>query len=119
MLVRITTSTNTYGICVYIFTYIFIGELAAVTNVKRDAYNVTWTPPFSLNITYIEPDIAYCVEVYDITCSKMLLLSNCDVTNPYYFSDLLRDGHIYDIFIIPRNNLRGAKNGIPTELKGS
>ena len=46
-----------------------------------------WDAPFSLDLTNAEPDIVYCVEVYNITCRRSLLISECDVMETSYTND--------------------------------
>ena len=40
-----------------------VGELAAVGDLSRTSSTITWDAPFSLNLTNVDPDIVYCVEV--------------------------------------------------------
>ena len=41
-------------------------------------YTLTWTPPFTLDISNVDPDIGYCV---DVANSTTLLLSQCEITS--------------------------------------
>ena len=76
-------------------------------------------PPFSLNLTGVDPDIVYCVEVYNITCGvDDLVVSDCNVTEPRYEDNRLEQGHIYHITITPRSNVRNATNGTNNIKKG-
>jgi len=48
---------------------------------------LTWTPPFSLDITGVDPDLWYCVEVYNINWGRALLTTNCSVyETQFYFT---------------------------------
>ena len=83
-----------------------------VTSVTRTASIITWKAPFSLNLTNIDPNIVYCVEVYNITCGvEYMAVSDCNVTEPSYADNRLHQGHIYRINITPRSNGENAQNG--------
>ena len=60
---------------------------------------ISWNPLFSQNLTNVEPNIVYCVEVYNITCGEReLLISDCDVTETSYTSDVIApDGMIRQV----------------------
>ena len=81
-----------------------------------------WEPPFTLNLTGVEPDIVYCVEVYNITCGEEnLIASDCAVPNPIYPSsvgDGLGPGYVYEITVTPRSNVPGAVNGSSFTKRG-
>ena len=90
-----------------------------MTNVQTNSSTLTWVPPPSLDLTDIDPDIAYCVEVYNITCGmRDLIISNCSVTEPSYTSGVIVDGYIYKYTITPRSNVPGARNGTSLTLQG-
>ena len=105
------------------FKYYILGKLATVSNLSRDSSTIFWTPPFSLNLTGVDPDIVYCVEVYNITCGKRdLIISDYKVTEPmasYTSDDITLHGYIYEYIVTPRSNVEGARNGTPSQsLKG-
>ena len=92
------------------------GTLQSVTNLSRNGSIISWSPPFSLNLTNIEPDIVYCVEVYNITCRRRdLSISDCSVTEPSYTSYDLVDGYIYEYIVTPRSNVSEARNGTQSQ----
>ena len=98
-----------------------VGPLQSVNNLVRRNESIVWEAPFSLNLTNVEPDIAYCVDVYNITCGgRELLISDCDVTETSYTSDVIApDGYIYEYIVTPRSNVEGASNGTPSQpLRG-
>ena len=76
---------------------------------------VTWEPPFSLNLTTAEPDIAYCVDVYNTTNGGFdHLTSDCTVISSNYTFTVNDDPDPKDKFqfiITPRSNVEGARNG--------
>jgi hypothetical protein len=82
---------------------------------KKNASTIFWSPPFSLNLTDIEPDIIYCVDVYNITCGRRdLIISDCNVTEPSYTS-YAPNGYIYEYIVTPRSNVEEARNGTPSQ----
>ena len=88
------------------------GPLGKVTNITRSTSIITWEAPFSLNLTNVDPNIVYCVEVVNITCGvEDLVVGDCNVTEPRYMDNRLQQGHIYRIAIIPRSNGENAQNG--------
>ena len=78
---------------------------------SRSQNTIEWGAPFSLDLTNAEPDIVYCVEVYNITCGRSLVFSDCDVLETSYSSNDLRPGYIYEYTVTPRSNVQGAQNG--------
>ena len=91
-----------------------------MSDVSRQSSTLSWTAPFSLNLTNIEPDIVYCVEVYNITCEgRKFVISDCDVMETSQFrSDSLQSGYIYEYTITPRCNVAGAQNGTGLTITG-
>ena len=91
-----------------------------MTNVQRVSSKLTWVPPPSLDLSDIDPDIVYCVEVYNITCGRRdLIISDCSVTEPSFTSGVIMDGYIYEYTITPRSNVVGARNGTSLTLEGT
>ena len=88
-------------------------------NLLRNASILSWEPPFSLDLSGVDPDIVYCVEVYNITCGRSLLISECDdVMETSYTNDALLPGYIYEYTVTPRSNVEGASNGISLTVSG-
>jgi hypothetical protein len=102
-----------------------IGPLSMVTNVKRNSSTITWKAPFSLDLTGVDPNIVYCVEVYNITCGvDDLVVEDCNVMEPRYEDGDLQGGHIYRITVIPRSNgqnedINSAQNGTLFTVTGN
>lgn len=69
----------------------------------------TWKAPYSLNLTNAEPDIAYCVRVYNVTCptgANVNEVNNCSITQPYLKIPKNFGGDaVYEIEVIARTNL--------------
>ena len=82
-----------------------------MNNLDRNDSTISWVAPFSLDLTGVDPDIVYCVEVVNITCGRSLLISECDVLETSYTNDALLPGYIYEYTVTPRSNGEGANNG--------
>ena len=93
------------------------GPLDAVTSLTKVGSTLSWVAPFSLDLTNIEPDIVYCVDVYNITCGgRDLVSSDCHVTDTNYTA--FSDGYLYEYIVIPRSNVEGAGNGTQSQWRG-
>ena len=91
-----------------------------VFHIKRNVSTITWVPPHSLDLTNVDPDIVYCVEVHNITCGKTdLLINDCDMTEVHYVDNNLDQGHIYRVTITPRSNVEGTRNGTDLTKDGN
>ncbi len=68
---------------------IYLGPLQAVgsltvTPILLDSISLTWTPPFSLDLHNVDPDISgYCVGVVNST-SSLVIHSQCGITDTQY-----------------------------------
>ncbi len=61
-----------------------VGSLTATPIPLDSIISLTWTPPFSLNITHVDPDITgYCVGVVNST-SSLVIDSQCGITDTQY-----------------------------------
>ena len=81
---------------------------------------ITWEAPFSLDLTDIDPDIVYCVEVYNITCGERgFILGECSLIDLTYDYSGIDSAFIYEIAITPKSNVNGADNGTKSIIKGS
>ena len=79
-----------------------------------------WDPPFSLDLTDAEPDIVYCLEVYDIFCGKKSnIINDCNVTQPHYTFQFLTSGYTREVVITPRSNVERAMNGSQLVVEGT
>ena len=79
----------------------------------RQNSTIMWDPPQSLDRTGVDPDIVYCVEIYEITDDRRELVdSDCNVTETSYTSDVISpDLFNYEYVVTPRSNVEGAVNG--------
>ena len=101
------------------YIYYFIGALKAVTELRLGVTtNVTlsWDPPFSLNLTTAEPDIQYCVDVYNVTGGgDDHLQSVCDITDTYYTFTASDPDQLFNFTVTPRSNVEGSLNGTTSQ----
>ncbi len=99
--------------------YLHVGPLHAVTDLAVNnvagncsQLNVTWVAPFSLNLTTAEPDIQYCVDVYNVTEEEDdVLQSECDITTTQYLFDVAYPVGTYKFSVAPQSNVDGSLNG--------
>ena len=100
------------------------GKLEAVDNLTSkpmpSSIQLSWQPPFSLNLTTAEPDVVYCVDIiqYKSTDIEGHVVSNCSVYYPRY-NFMMENPDPRDLFqfqITPRSNVEGASNGTPNEI---
>ena len=103
------------------YSNLHIEPLDPVSDLHEDKTSLTfhWDPPLSLDLTNANPDIAFCVDVYNITCGKRdLIASDCNLTEPSYTRHVNGDGYVYEHVFTPRSNVPQASNGTSLSLKG-
>ena len=104
----------------YLTTTLFLtypGPMDAVVSLTKVDSTLSWEAPFSLDLTNIDPDIVYCVDVYNITCGgRDLVSSDCHVTDTNYTA--FSDGYLYEYIVTPRSNVEGAGNGTSRQWRG-
>ena len=91
----------------------------AEINITSNEVRVTWEAPFSLDLTDVDPDIIYCIQMINITCGEgSILFNNCTILdNELYLPDYSQH-YAYDFIITPRSNVEGALNGTPLTVPG-
>ena len=101
----------------FISRSILSGLLDDISDLMIENSVIRWKPPFSLDLSEVEIDIIYCVDIYNITCdAKELAVSDCNVTSANYNSNaIVPDGYFYEFIITPRSNVEGAVNGTPSQ----
>ena len=68
-----------------------------VANLFRNGSTLSWSAPSSPDLTDVDPDIVYCVEVYNVTCGRRdIIIHDCNVLENTYSTDALRSGFIYE-----------------------
>ena len=97
----LTTKAAKIGPLKYLPNFIYsilAGTLEAVSNLTSvstpSIIQLSWQPPFSLNLITAEPDIFYCVDVFNITSGETEferdhLISNCSVFQTYTLLQLM------------------------------
>ena len=102
----------------------FTGILNAVMDITKTpsvtAIIVTWDSPFSMNLTHAEPDIVYCIDIFNVTSNQQAdnhLISDCSVldTQYTYAQNYPDPTNAFEIRITPKSNVEGARNGTPSE----
>ena len=81
---------------------------------------LSWEAPFSLNLTSSEPDVVYCVDIYNITDdggAVHVILSDCNVLNAYfiYSNNNPNPRDNFQFIITPQSNVPGARHGTPSQ----
>ena len=107
-----------YDLGIIIVSLIILGLLSAVgdlrANITTTSVTISWSPPFSLNVTGVDPDIWYSVFIYNVTDENnptAILCTNCtNITETHYTftPDYLSPCHVYNFSVVPLN---GAGQG--------
>ena len=82
----------------------------------KDIIRLTWTPPFSLDITGVDPDIWYRVVVYSITSGRTPLISAVVYVPEFNFTVL--NPNPCDQFEFRVTPVNGAGDGTTSEPIG-
>ena len=81
---------------------------------------ISWSAPFSLDLTATEPDIQYCVEVYNVTGGRNHRQDSVyGITVTQYTYTAPDPTGVYTFTVTPRSNIEGSLNGTisqPVEL---
>ena len=98
------------------------GLLSKVVDLKTtsnpSSVTISWTAPFSLDVTGVDPDIWYSVLIYNVTDENnptAILCTDCiNITETHYTftPDYLSPCHVYNFSVIPVN---GAGQGESSE----
>ena len=89
-----------------------VGDLRASSNAS--SVTISWTAPFSLNVTGVDPDIWYSVLIYNVTDENNPTAIPCtdctDITETHYTftPDYRSPCHVYNFSVTPAN---GAGQG--------
>ena len=103
------------------------GILKSVSNLTKNETDsmilLEWKHPFSLNLSTIEPDIAYCIDVYRYVTTgneTFMISSSCDVLDERFtFRDKNPDPtNLFLFVVIPKSNVEGARNGTASQIIG-
>ena len=77
-----------------------------------------WDPLPTLDLTHIDPDIVYTVELFNIICDQNISISRTVVAKSNATVENLDLMQIYQAVIAARNNVREARNGPSVEIRG-
>ena len=95
-----------------------VSNASCERNYSSNVLTTSWTSLPSLNLTGVDPDIIYSVDLFRITCGEDVSMSHENVTgnNTSNTLDLMQ---IYKAIITPRNNVDGARNGTSVVMRGT
>ena len=68
----------------------FVGVLDPVSNLTTattcdNNVDITWTAPYSIDVPSTEPDITYCVDIFNTSStSQTIFYSRCDINQTYH-----------------------------------
>lgn len=100
------------------------GKLDGVRNFERvtgsNKLEYVWEPPYSLDLTAVDPDIVYCLDVVRVTCQvREYITSDCGITGHNYTANSLLDlADLYEATITPRSNITASSNGTRVSIIG-
>ena len=116
-----TAILKVLGITIYSINNVYsdvLGLLSAVGDLRASSntssVTISWTAPFSLDVTGVDPDIWYSVLIYNVTDENnptAILCTDCiNITETHYTftPDYLSPCHVYNFSVIPVN---GAGQG--------
>ena len=108
------------GACPYYTTLFWLlGRLTSIKDFMRVNFSLVWDPPFSLDLTNTDPNIIYCVDVYNHSCtSHHHLISDCSKEEAVYPYNPHQEIGLLEYVITPRSNAESAINGTPSVLRG-
>ena len=81
---------------------------------NAESVTISWSAPFSLNVTGVDPDIWYSVLIYNVTDENnptVILCTDCiNITETHYTftPDYISPCHVYNFSVI---SLNGAGQG--------
>jgi len=94
-----------------------VGNLTAISG--QSSILLTWIPPFSLDITGVDPDIKYCVEVYNTTSANSTIdpIANYSVLLPNFNFTLDPPNPCYEFEfrVIPINGVGNGNTSAPAK----
>ena len=83
---------------------------------QKDIIRLTWTPPFFLDITGVDPDIWYRMEVYNVTSGRVPLTNHTLYKPEYNFT--VPDPSPCDQFEFRVTPVNVVGNGTSSDLVG-
>ena len=96
-----------------------VKNLVCMRNYSLNSLTILWDPLLSLNLTDIDPDIVYTVELFEITCGLNVFISHKVVSRNNATEQNLDLMQIYKAVISARNNVIEADNGPSVVMEGT
>ena len=106
-----------YNACAFLIV-LFTGPVSKVVDIrvrsKSSSVIVSWTPPFSLDVTDVDPDVWYSLLIYNMTDDNSTTdnlctdCTNITETNYTFTHEYFSHSHVYNISIV---SLNGAGEG--------
>ena len=103
------------GYSYYLPAFMITGPVSKVVDIrvrsKSSSVTVSWTPPFSLDVTDVDPDVWYSLLIYNMTDENSTtdnLCTDCmDINETYYTftHEYFSHSHVYNITVIPWNGV--------------
>ena len=87
-------------------------------NYSFDTLTTLWDPLPTLDLTDIEPDVLYTVELLKITCGQNVSMNKTVVARNSTTMENLDLMQIYKTVVVASNNVIGAKDGPSVEMEG-
>jgi len=89
-----------------------VSNLTSIFLILEQVICLTWNVPFTLDITGVDPDISYCVEIRAVTVTDNIdstpLTTNCSVYMPKFNFTMdypnTSTSMIYEFQVTPRND---------------
>ena len=96
-----------------------VKNTSCTRNYSSNTITTLWDPLPSLDLTDVDPDIVYTVELFKITCGQNTMINHRVVTESNATKEDLDLMQIYRAVIAARNNVTGARNGPSVEMDGT
>ena len=108
-----------------LYEFILSGALAEVSNViinnSCDSITISWSAPFSLDVSGVDPDIWYTLLISNVTDEDHPIAVPCadchNLTQTHYTFNFTTDTFNFDITIIAKNGA-GASHGYVVNNSG-
>ena len=95
-----------------------VQDLICLRDYVSNSFTTQWDPVPTLDLTDIDPDILYTVELYKITCNQHILMSHSTVGKTSVTEVSLDLMQTYKAVITAKNNVTSARNGPSVEMEG-
>ena len=108
------------------YEHIHVGKLEGVRNFERETgsekLQYVWEPPHFLDLTGVDPDVVYCIDVARVTCGmREHITSDCSITDHNYTVTVngpLDLADLYEATVTPRSNIMNSCNGTQVSIIG-